>query len=77
MTKAKLSIHEAAAALLKEIDAPLGTVSTMVDIDERKGDVIRVLVVPGYAQAHLIPRDYMGYPVIVARQPAVHAFGRR
>ncbi len=76
MTKARLSIHEAAAALLRDIHAPRGTVTTMVDIDEKKGKVIRVLVVPDYRHVLLrLPDMFMGYPVVSGSRPSVHAFG--
>jgi hypothetical protein len=80
MSKAKLSIHQAAAALLKDLHAPRGSITTMVDIDERRGEVIRVLLAPGSRQAvalHGIPATFMGYPVLVERQPSVYAFGGR
>jgi hypothetical protein len=78
MSKAKLSIHQAAAALLKDLHAPRGTVTTMVDIDERRGEVIRVLVAAGSRHAmHGVPSTFMGYPVLVQRQPPVYAFGGR
>jgi hypothetical protein len=79
MSKAKLSIHEAAAELLKELHAPSGSVTTMVDIDERRGEVIRVLVAPGsrHAVQH-VPASYKGYAVLIERQPPVYALaGRR
>lgn len=78
MTKARLSIHQAAAALLKELRAPQGAVATMVDIDEKKGDVIRVLVAPEYRSViKSIPTSFGGYPVLVGRQPPVFAFATR
>lgn len=78
MTKARLSIHQAAAALLRNLQAPPGAVTTMVDIDEKKGDVIRVLIAPEYRTAiKSIPTSFEGFPVVVGRQPAVSAFGTR
>lgn len=78
MTKARLSIHQAAAALLKDLHAPRGAVTTMVDIDEKKGDVIRVLIAPEYRTViKRVPTSFGGYPVVVGRQPAVFAFATR
>jgi hypothetical protein len=76
MTKAKLSIHQAAAALLAHLAPPRGAITTMVDIDERKGEVIRVLVSPVYRRSlRGVPSTFMGYPVVVEAQPRVHALG--
>lgn len=78
MSKAKHSIHEAAAALLIDLGAPQGAVTTMVDIDERKGEVIRVLVAKGsHVNLQGIPASFMGYPVLVGHQPSLYAFGGR
>ena len=61
---------------MKDIGAPQGAVTTMVDIDERRGDVIRVLVAPAYRRSlQGIPETFMGYPVIVERQPRVYVSG--
>ena len=78
MSKAKLSIHQVAGVLLRDLHAPRGSVTTMVDIDERRGRVIRVLVAPGSRHAlHDVPTKFMGYPVLVEYQPPVCAFAER
>jgi hypothetical protein len=79
MTKAKLSIHQAAAALAKRLHAPQGAITSMVDIDERKGEVIRILIAPEHWHAFQgsIPDSFMGYPVVLAPRPLVHVFTGR
>ena len=70
----KLSIHDAAAALLRQIQAPKGAVNTVASTEGRE-KVIRVLIDPLYRLSVRVPSTFMGYRVTVEVKPPTVAYG--
>lgn len=74
--KAKPSIHEAAAVLVRAIPAPRGAINTLASTEGRS-KVIRVLVDPMYRLTFRMPQSFMGYRVTVeVKEPSVADYGR-
>lgn len=70
MTK---SVHQAAAELLRSIEAPRGAVSVLAQ-PTTKGDRIRVLVERRYLRyVGRLPAKFRGYEVTVEERPEVVA----
>jgi hypothetical protein len=68
-----MTIHQAAAALLRIIEAPRGSVNVVAQPSARGGE-IQVLIEPRYVRyIHNVPRTFKGYRVSLEERPTIEA----